>query len=201
MWIILGLLGFYILYRLIFRWYLVTLLKMGHNPFLAPALLRYPFFNFGLYALAFCIFCFATYSFYRAAPWMVLLSPALLFVAMMVHAARQTSTRDDAIAVAVRTQILMQKQGATREQISDAISIAALGEGSGLAVDPDWELKQLLKSYILPTLGVFTTLSALTSDGEHLPSTVERYQKDSAEIDALIDREYERPSSTRRTRN
>jgi hypothetical protein len=195
MWI-LGLLGFYVIYRLVFRWHLVSLLKMGYNPLLVPKSLHRPLFNFGIYGLASCIFCFSTYAFYKVNPWMVLLSPSLLFTAMFAHAAKQSKRRDEVIALAVRTQIPLEKGGASRTQINDAISIATLGEGSDLG--SDWELNTLMKSYILPTLGLFTAISALTGDGKYVPSAFERYQRDSAEIDALIDREYNRQSKARR---
>jgi hypothetical protein len=195
MWI-LGLLGFYVIYRLIFRWYLVSLLKMGYDPLLAPKSLHRPLFNFGIYGLAFCIFCFSTYTFYKVDPWMVLLSPALLFVAMFAHGAKQSKRRDEVIALAVRTQIPLEKLGASRAQINDAISVATLGEGFDLG--SDWELNTLPKSYILPTLGLFTAISALTRGDEYDLRSLERYHKDSAEIDALVDREYNRQSSARR---
>jgi hypothetical protein len=168
MWIV-GLLGFYIIYRLIFRWYMVSIIKMGYNPLLVPAFLRYPAFNYAIYATAFCIFCLSTYCFYRVSPWMVLLSPLLLFISMLVDGAKKFSKRDTVIATAVQMQLSMESQGTSQVKISDAICVATLGDGYDLG--QDWELKPLLKSYILPTLGLFTTIGSLTGDGNFAPRT------------------------------
>lgn len=188
-----GLLGFYIIYRLIFRWYMKALLKMGYNPLLAPGILRNPRIHYLIYGIAFCMFCFSTYCFYTVNPWMVLLSPLLLFISMLVDGAKTGSTRDKLIASAVRIQVSMEAQGLSQAQINEAICLATLGDGSDLG--NDMELKQLLKHYILPTLGLFTTAGALTGDGKQATRSLERYMKDSNEIDAIVDGNYKYQSS------
>ncbi len=193
-----GLLGFYIIYRLIFRWYTKALLKMGYNPILAPGLFRYSLTHYSIYAIAFCVFCFSTYCFYRVSPWMVLLSPLLLFIAMLVDGAKTGSKRDQIIASAVRMQVSMEAQEASQEQINEAICVATLGVGSGLG--KNLELKQLLKHYILPTLGLFTTAGTLTGDGKYVTKTMDQFMNDSKEIDEIIDGRYSYQLSIQHTR-
>jgi hypothetical protein len=192
MWII-GLLGFYIIYRLIFRWYMKILLKMGYNPGLAPGFFRYRLIHYSIYVIAICIFCISTYCFYTVNPWMVLLSPLLLFVSMLVDGAKTGSRRDKIIASAVRMQVSMEAQGLSQTQINDAICLATLGDCSDLG--NDMELKQLLKHYILPTLGLFTAARALRGECNYDPRTLGRYMKDSDEIDTIIEHRYQYHSS------
>ncbi len=123
MWIV-GLLGFYIIYKLIFRWYMVSTIKMGHDPLSVPSFLRNRLFHYAIYATAFFVFCFSTYCFYRVNPWMVLLSPLLLFISMFVDGAKQSSKRDKIIATAVQIQLSMEAQGMSQVKISDAICLA-----------------------------------------------------------------------------
>jgi hypothetical protein len=130
---------------------------------------------------------------------MVLLSPLLLFISMLVDGAKKSNKRDKIIATAVQIQLSKEDQGMSQVEISDAICLATLGDGYDLG--QEWELKPLLKNYILPTLGLFTTIGSLTGDGNFAPRVLDRYEKDSKEIDAIIDRTYEhlaKPQSVRR---
>ena len=186
MWIV-GLLGFYIIYRLFFRWYMLSTIKMGHDPLSVPSFLRNRLFHYAIYATAFFVFCFSTYCFYRVNPWMVLLSPLLLFISILVDGAKQSSKKNKIIATAVQIQLSMEAQGMSQVKISDAICLATLGDGYDLG--KDWELKPLLKSYILPAHGLSATIGLLTGDG-NFTKVLDRYEKDSSEIDAIIDRTY-----------
>jgi hypothetical protein len=191
MWIV-GLFGFYIIYRLIFRWYMMSQIKMCYNSLSVPSFLRHSSFNYAIYATAFCIFCLSTYCFYRVSPWMVLLSPLLLVISAFVDRVMKSRKREKIIATAVRIQLSMESQGMSQAKISDAICTATLGDGYDLG--QDWWPKPLLKNYILPTLGLFTTINTLTGDGNFAPRVLDRYEKDCKEFDAIIYRVYEHES-------
>ena len=184
MWII-GLLGFYLIYRIEFRCYMVSMIKLGNRPSSAPMILLKPIAHYIVHALAICIFCFSTYSFYNVNPWMTLLSPALLFIAMMVHQARQSRRTDQIIALAVGIQTSMERGGAGRVQINDAISLAALGSGYDLGADCD--LKQLVKAFILPNLGLLGSNASIVRHSGLDSSALEQHQRECAEIDSKID--------------
>lgn len=184
MWII-GLLGFYLIYRFEFRWYLVSAIKLGNRPSSAPMILLKPYAHYVVHGIAICIFCISTFCFYMANPWMVLLSPALLLVAMVAHAAAQSKRTDQIIALAVDIQTSMERGGASRVQINDAICLAALGDGYDLGLD--WDLKQLIQSFILPDLGLLASSDSVFTHSGFDSSAFKQHQKDCAEIDNKIE--------------
>jgi len=126
-----------------------------------------------------------SFCFYMANPWMVLLSPALLLVAMVAHAAAQSKRTDQIIALAVDIQTSMERGGASRVQINDAICLAALGDGYDLGLD--WDLKQLIQSFILPDLGLLASSDSVFTHSGFDSSAFKQHQKDCAEIDNKIE--------------
>jgi hypothetical protein len=184
MWII-GLLGFYLIYLIEFRWYMVSMIKLGNRPSSAPMILLKPFAHYIVHALAICIFCFSTYCFYKVNPWMVLLSPALLFIVMMVNQARQSRRTNQIIAIAVGIQTSMERGGASQVQINDAICVATLGNGYDLGMDCD--LKVLVKNIILPNLGLLASSSSIVLHSSVDSSAFEQHQNECAGIDSKIE--------------
>jgi hypothetical protein len=198
MWIVIGLLGFYLIYRLEFRWYMVSLIRMGYNRAIVPMFLLHPISHYIIHAIAICLFCISTYCFYRINPWMVTLSPILLIISMLVDGAKKQNSRNRVIRLAVVAQIDMLAKGANQVQINNAVCAMALGPASEF--DSDHDLKDLLKSYILPSLGLFTTAQALTADGKFIPAVLERHLKDREEIDRIFDQIYLELSRTQTMR-
>lgn len=199
MWIIIGLLGFYLIYRLEFRFYLVSMIKMGYSRAIVPMFLLSQRSHWVIHGAAILILCLSTYCFYKASPWAVLLSPALLFLAMIVHAQKQSARTDKVISIAVRLQTSLEREGKKQADINEAICIATLGEeeGAGRGWDPgvtfkgrsldaDWALKEMVKYTMLPTLGLLASRSSLVGHNGIDSPTFRQYEKDCQEIEWKI---------------
>jgi hypothetical protein len=200
MWIIIGLVGFYLIYMLEFRFYLVTMIKMGYSRAIVPMFILNPHAHWIVQGLVILIFCLSTFSFYKANPWAMLLSPVLLLLAMMVHAERQSRRTDKIINLAAGIQASLERQGVKQTQINDAICLAALGEehGSGTAwdvsellrsrgFDADWEIKEMVKVTILPNLGLLASRSSIIEHNGIESLAFKQNQKDCQEIDSKIE--------------
>lgn len=200
MWIIIGLFGFYLIYRLEFRFYLVSMIKAGYSPAIVPMFLLNPRAHWILQGLALLIFCLSTCCFYRASPWAVLLSPVLLFLAMTVHAQKQSSRIDKVITLAVGVQTSLERQGESQERINEAVCLATLGEENGAGrgwrtgellkgrnLSADWELKEMVKCSILPSLGLLASRSSLIMHNGMESSAYKQHEKDCREIDRKIE--------------
>lgn len=199
MWIALGLAGFYLVYRLEFRWYMVSIIKMGYSPMTAPMILLNPRAHLVIHGSAFLIFCTSTYCFFKANPWAMLLSPTLLFLSMIAHAQKQSARTDKVIRTAVHLQTSLERQGKKQADINEAVCIATLGEeGVGRGWDPNttfkgrlpddnWVLKEMVKSTILPCLGLLASRHSLTDHNGAGSSAFKQYEKDCQEIEWKIE--------------
>lgn len=196
MWIVIGLLGFYLIYWLEFRFYLVSIIKMGYSRAIVPMFLLNQSSHWIIHGLVILIFCLSTYSFYRANPWAVLLSPALLLLAMIVHAQKTSSRTDKVVRIAVSLQASLEREGKNQAEINEAVCIAALGEREGAGrgwnlsepfrsrgLDADWVLKEMVKSTILPSLGLLASRGSLIEHNGDGSSAFKQYEKDCQEID------------------
>jgi hypothetical protein len=179
---------------------LVSMIKMGYSRAIVPMFLLNPYAHWIVQGLVILIFCLSTFSFYKASPWAVLLSPVLLLLAMMVHAEKQSRRTDKVITLAVGIQASLERQGTKQTQINDAICLAALGEehGSGMAwgvsellrsrgFDADWELKEMVKGAILPNLGLLASRSSVIEHNGIESLAFKQHQKDCQEIDRKIE--------------
>jgi hypothetical protein len=190
MWIIVGITGFYLIYRLEFRWYMVSVIKMGLNPMGVPMILLNPRAHYLIHGIAVGLFCFSTFCFYEMNHWLVLLAPVAVLVAWAVHGLKQSTLRDRVIVLAASIAVAQKRNGASRTQINDAICLATLG--SGYDIGSDYDLKVLMKGMILPTLGLLPTFSSLVAGGDFDSPVVRRYHSDCKDIDTKIDDAYQR---------
>ena len=184
MWIV-GIIGMYLIYRVLFRWYMPEVIKMGFRSGLVPGILLIKGFHYLVYGSAALVFALSTYCFYLSRHWMVVLSPILLLIALLVDAMKKDKRRRSVIELAANTQVSMGSKGVSQAAINDAICLSILGPGTDLG--KDWDLKSLLKTYILPSLGLFVTAGSRVCAGGFDFKSLEQSTKEGTEIDVMVD--------------
>lgn len=198
MFIALGLLGLYLIYRIEFRWYTVTLAKMNADPTSGPEILLNPLAHYIFHAVIILSFCASTFCFYKVNPWFVLISPIILVVFWIGHIAIRAREKDRVIALAATIVVAERRKGSSRLEINDAICLATLGKDCELGTDCD--AKALLKFTILPKLGLFTTRPSMALAGSDSKShVVQLYMEECAEIDTKFEDAVRRGKNKRKS--
>jgi hypothetical protein len=83
----------------------------------------------------------------------------------------------------------MERGGASQVKINDAICLATLGDGYELGLD--YDLKRLIRAFILPNLGLLASSDSIIRISGFDSSAFVQHQRESAEMDCKIERTIE----------
>jgi hypothetical protein len=178
MWIA-GLLVYYLFYRFHIAWYLSLWTK---SPLERPYYWGRTWYHVAALAIAILLFALSVFLFSRTNGWLLFVPLVLFPISTFLLKQKRGKKLDEAVRTAVALDHLLLAQRESRSDINRYIAKQLLGsEPSKFWVGDDWDVRSILKFYILPQLGLYDVQSDLASEEKPGSMTM------GARIDALID--------------
>jgi hypothetical protein len=152
MWIF-GLLAFYFFYRFFVVWYL----RLFWTSRLERAYYwSQRWYHIAVWSIAAFLLALSAYLFSRKSVWLVVVPFVLLLLSIYFQRWKQSQRLNETIKRVVLLNHEFTRQGQSRSVINRRLVQETLSEiPSQIWVAHDWDVPDLLKSYILPRLGLY----------------------------------------------